>query len=290
MITTLALSPALDVTYEIDRLVDGGITRPERATAVAGGKALNMARAAHARGAEVRVIVALGGLNGQRVHERLRADGLTPTTVALAAETRTCFALVERAGGATSTDLYEPATPFAAPEWAAFADAVRTAPPSTWTVVSGSIPSGVPLADLAAVLADRRSRGDRIAIDVAGGALAALAANSDLVKINRAEAAELLGREPDDAAAACAALRERFGTDAVVTDGIRGGAAIIDGGLRQLAPPRAVGRFPAGSGDAFFGGLLAGLDGGATLDEALELARDTAERNAQVPGQGVLAE
>ncbi|WP_223624727.1 1-phosphofructokinase family hexose kinase [Microbacterium sp. EST19A] len=285
----LALSPAVDVTYELDALVPGEINRPSRTTRVAGGKALNAARVARELGADVRATVALGGANGEWIRRRLEAADLPTTVVALAAETRTCLALVESDGGASSTDVYEPATGFAPDEWAHFADTVRTARAARWTAVSGSVPPGVPPIELAAVLAEMRARGSRIAVDTSGAALAQLAPQSDLVKVNRAEASELLGREMPDAASACTVLHGEFGVDAVVTDGVRGGMALYAGELHHLAPPRAVGRFPAGSGDSFFGGLLTGLDGDAPFAAALEIARDAAERNAQVPGQGVLA-
>lgn len=288
MISMLALSPAVDVTYELDALVIGEINRPTRTTHVAGGKALNAARVARELGADVRATVALGGANGERVRRWLEADDVTTTVVDLARETRTCLALVDADGGASSTDVYEPATPIDALEWARFADTVRTARAARWTAVAGSIPPGVPLSELGGLLAEVRARGSRIAVDTSGPALSHLAAHSDLVKVNRAEAAELIGRDLADAASACAALRDAFGVDAVVTDGVRGGAALFAGGLHRLAPPQTIGRFPAGSGDSFFGGLLAALDRDAPFDEALEIARDAAERNAQVPGQGVL--
>ncbi|MFS0895158.1 1-phosphofructokinase family hexose kinase [Microbacterium sp. 179-I 3D3 NHS] len=289
MIAILALSPALDVTYDLDALRHGEINRPLATTAVAGGKALNAARAARALGADVHVTVALGGENGERVGRRLRADGVAMTEVALAAETRTCLALVEAGGGASSTDVYEPAAPLAELEWARFAAAVRSAPAAAWLGLSGSIPGGVPLEGLRALLAEARSRGSRVALDTSGAALGRLAGESDLLKVNRAEAADLLGRDLSDAAAACAALHDRFGVDAVVTDGVRGGAALHDGEPHRLPAPQSVGRYPAGSGDSFFGGLLHALDRGFPFATALDLARDAAERNARVPGQGVLA-
>lgn len=285
----LALSPAVDVTYELGALVPGEINRPSRTTRVAGGKALNAARVARELGADVRATVALGGATGEWIRRRLEADDVPAAVIRLAAETRTCLALVESDGGASSTDVYEPATGLAPEEWAHFADTVRTARAARWTAVSGSIPPGVPPAELAGLLAEVRARGSRIAVDTSGAALAQLAPQSDLLKLNRAEASELLGREMPDAAAACAALHGEFGVDAVVTDGVRGGTALSAGELHHLARPRAVGRFPAGSGDSFFGGLLTGLDGDAPFAAALEIARDAAERNAQVPGQGVLA-
>ncbi|WP_061016433.1 1-phosphofructokinase family hexose kinase [Microbacterium sp. CCH5-D1] len=289
MIRVLALSPALDITYEIEALDRGGINRPLATTAVAGGKSLNMARAARALGADVHAIVALGGLNGERVHRLLEADRVAMTVVELAAETRTCFSLVEADGGATSTDVYEVATGFASEEWASYAATVREAAPTAWTAVSGSVPTGVPGTELALLLAAARTNGTRVALDTSGPELVRLARECDLIKINRVEVSELIGDDVVDAAAGCAALHDLFGVDAVVTDGVNGGAALSAGTLIRLDAPEIVGRFPAGSGDSFFGGLLHGLDSGMTLENALGIARNAAERNARVPGQAVLA-
>lgn len=276
MILFLALSPSVDVTYEVDELVVGGITRPRAITRVAGGKTLNAARVARQLGADVRIIAALGGYPGDWIEAQVAL-----TRIPLAADTRTCFAISD--GATTSTDLYEPATPLTAAEWDAFAAAARAERPD-WVAVSGSMPPGV--GDLAGVLADLRAAGARVALDSSGAGLASLIGSADLVKVNRHEASELLGADVT-AAEACALLRERHGVDAVVTDGTAGGAALVGGVSAVIPPPARRGAFPAGSGDAFLGALLTAVDG--PLGEALAVASDAAVRNALVPGQGILS-
>jgi len=53
MIVCVAANPSIDKLFEIDRLVKGDIHRPQGFVQVAGGKGLNVARAAHALGADV---------------------------------------------------------------------------------------------------------------------------------------------------------------------------------------------------------------------------------------------
>ena len=294
MIAVLALSPALDVTYEVESLVIGEINRPTRTTVVAGGKGLNMARVAIAAGADVRVLAMLGGANGRRIRAALDRDGVPVTVVDIAAETRTCLAIVEEQGGASSTDIYDTASPVTAGEWDAFALAaadLRSADgrAADWTTVSGSLPEGVDPVALAAVLADARGRGSRVALDMSGPALQTLAAAGDLVKVNRREASEILGRDLADAASACHALHGELAVDAVVTDGIHPGAALVDGDDLRIPAPSVHGRFPAGSGDAFFAGIVHGLDRGLGSAASVAIAVDLAERNARRPGQGRLA-
>lgn len=291
MILFLALSPSLDLTIEVPNLDRGEIVRPTRVTRVAGGKALNAARAAHALGAPVRAVAALGGSSGSWVAQLLAEEGVGLDRVELAADTRMCSAIVEGAGASRSTDIYEPATPVGADEWRSLRDlvtAVAQRHRPTWCALSGSIPAGVPLDELARLLDGIRASGVRVAVDCSGAGLAATAPYADLLKINLAEASELLGAQQVGAEAACRALNDRFGADAVVTDGDREGVAIVTGSQVPIPPPAQIGVFPAGSGDAFLGGLLTGLDRAEAAVDALELARVATERNAAVPGQGRL--
>ncbi|NNC13841.1 hypothetical protein HII28_18425 [Planctomonas sp. JC2975] len=297
MIIALALSASLDVTYEVDELKVGDITRPFAVTRVAGGKSLNVARSASALGADVRAVAALGGATGEWLASMLAADGVQTVVVPLSRVTRTCIAVVESAESATSTDLYEPATEFDAGEWDAFAAAARIAVaeavarrPIPWVALSGSVPSGVPLAGLGELLGDLRTAGARVAVDGSGAGLLATAQHADLIKVNRREASELLGVELASANDACHAVRERYGADVVITDGVAGSAALIGTVASAVAPATRLGRFPAGSGDSFLGGLLAAFERGADAADALAAAADAGERNALVPGQGILAD
>jgi len=296
MIIPLAISASLDVTYEVDELRHGDITRPNAVTRVAGGKALNVARSAAALGAEVQAIVALGGPIGDWVRAMLADDGVSATVIPLRRVTRTCTAVVESAESTTSTDLYEPATALDVDEWDAYAAAVRTLVgeavalgPAPWVALSGSVPPGVPLQQLGALLGELRARGAHVVVDGSGDGLRATAPTAELIKVNRGEASELMETDFGSAADACRALRERFGADAVVTDGVAGSAALIGEVEAAVPAPRVRGRFPAGSGDSFLGGLLAAFERGEDARSALAAASDAGVRNALVPGQGRLA-
>lgn len=290
MIVSLALTPSLDVTYEVARFEPGGITRPHAVTRVAGGKALNAARVAHRLGARVEAVVALGGRTGEWIADLLAAEGISAHIVEISGPTRMCSAIVEDDGGTSSTDIYEPATPLPAADWARFCDAAMDAVESgCWVALSGAIPTE-PGGDAVVILLRRlRTRGARIAVDGSGEGLRATIDVADLVKINLAEANDLLGFTPD-AVAAAAGIHRQWGCDVVVTDGVRGGAAVLAGEPLVFAGPERSGRFSAGSGDAFLGGLLSAVDAGSGSFDALRQARDAAERNAMVPGQGVLGE
>ncbi|MCW2811585.1 MAG: hypothetical protein JWP61_2043, partial [Friedmanniella sp.] len=114
-------------------------------------------------------------------------------------------------------------------------------------------------------------------------------ARPSLTKVNRAEAAALLDRPVDTALVDLATeVAARTGGTVVLTDGVRGAVAVRDGGVWRVRQPAEQGRYAVGSGDAFLGGLLVGLDAGAGLPDALRLATGCAVANALVAGQGVL--
>lgn len=290
MILVLALSPSLDVTYELPALSRNTVNRIRTVTRVPGGKALNAARVAAALGADVQVVVPLGGSSGSWISGALFTEGISPTVVPVDAETRTCVAVVEDDGAVSSTDLYEASTPLDGDAWRALATAVADTVASrkpAWLLVSGSLPPGVPPSAVAELLGEARAAGVRTVVDSSGEGLRALVPVADLVKVNRAEAAELLDRDgtPQEAARA---LADRWACDAVVTDGVRPGAAVIGGNVLPVRAPSRAGRFPAGSGDAFLGALVVALLAGGDATAALDAAASAAEANARVPGAGVL--
>jgi fructose-1-phosphate kinase PfkB-like protein len=267
VIRCLALSPSLDVVYETATLEVGGIVRPTAVHRSPGGKALNVARTIERLGTPVSVIALLGGHLGELVREQLT---LPVEVITLEAETRMCVTIA--ADGAL-TEIYEPATPIDRPAWDAFvATAREELDADDWAAISGSVPAGIPLEELTDLVVELRARGVKVAIDTHGPALRALvAAGVDLVKINRAESVGL-------AAASIPIV--------VITDGAAGSVAQAAGETIVIAGDPVRGAYPVGSGDAYFGGLLHGLDAGVSLPQALRFAAACASANAAVPAAG----
>lgn len=294
MILCLALSPSVDVTYLVPGFAIGEVNRTESVVRVPGGKGLNVARAALQLGADVAAVAPLGGSSGEWIASSV--PRLDLRVVPVDAPTRSCHIIVDPLGSSpVSTDLYEPAAELSSAELAAVGAAALAVTGSGWLALSGSVRA--PLDELASLLEQLRSRGWQLALDTHGDALARLLPLADLVKVNVAEASALVGGGTD--AAALAATLAGYGgsrRSAVVTDGVRGAAAVSsDGSVHSSAPARR-GIHPVGSGDAFFAGLLTSLDAAAatsslaaTLAAALPLATAAAERNALTPGPGILA-
>ncbi|ROS52672.1 1-phosphofructokinase family hexose kinase [Frigoribacterium sp. PhB24] len=291
MIVVAAFSPSLDTAYVVDDLVLGHPHRPSLVRRVAGGKALNMARAASSLGAEVTAVPVLGGRIGDLVAELLRADGVDAVPVPDDVATRVCVSIGSDSTG-DLTEVYEHAVPVSDVVVDAVLDSLRAAlVPGAWLSVSGSMPPDAG-DDLVTRLADlARASSSRFALDTHGEPLRRLLAAGtaiDLLKINREEARVALGAPADAALGSLVdALRVRTRGAVVVTDGAAGSLAADDTGRWSVALPTTAGHHPVGSGDSFLGALVAGLDDGRPLEQALAAATGAGAANAEVPGAAV---
>ncbi|MDN4613787.1 PfkB family carbohydrate kinase [Leifsonia sp. F6_8S_P_1B] len=294
-IHTLGLTPALDVVYVLDHVEPGRIHRPPVVLKSAGGKSLNVARALALLERPVRAIVPLGGHVGALVSDLLADAGVAADVIPTGAETRLCVTACDTGAGRL-TEFYELVHEVGLPPerlTAELGERLSAVRPGEWLTVSGAVPRDLDPAALAGLLAEARGRGVRVALDTHGPALGALLrlAPPDLVKVNRAEAAELTGAgSAIEGARALVALGARV---AVVTDGEAGASAATADGHEVAQPPVAEpGLFPVGSGDCFLAGLVAGLaddehDTAERLEAALALAARVAAANALRPGAAV---
>jgi 1-phosphofructokinase len=280
MIAFVAASPSIDRQHEIDVLQPGAIHRPHRVVAVAGGKALNAARAAHSLGADVRAVALLGGHAGRWVADTLAEEGVALDEVKGPGETR--MALSVFADGPL-TEFYEPAPEIDDTHWAALEQAVaRAATDATWVAISGSLPPGAPPDAYRRLAEVARANGARVALDARGeGLFAGLHAAPDFVKVNASEAAEL-------GYTTAAALRTASGGAAAAITHGADGMELATADATLTASPPARGPFPVGCGDASLGGFLTALDVGGDWSAALALATGAAAANAEVPGAGRL--
>ena len=286
MILTLTANPSNDRTVDLGSpLVRGAVMRATGVRTQAGGKGVNISRAATQAG--VATVAVLPASEQDPFVAGLRADGIACRPVP-AGPVRTNLTLTEPDG--TTTKINTPGGPVDAHLLGALADALLAeldrrvldhgSLDGAWAVLAGSLPPGAPAAWYAEVASRLRERGVRVAIDTSDAPLAALAgrlddAAPDLLKPNGEELVTLLralGEEPgaeahelerDPAAAgAAASLLVARGVGAVLTTLGAGGAvlATADGAWHGTPPPTTV-LSTVGAGDcSLFGYLSASLD------------------------------
>jgi 1-phosphofructokinase family hexose kinase len=275
VILCVAANPSIDRLFEVERFAPGAIHRPAAFVQVAGGKGLNVARAAAQLGGDVRVAALLGGHAGRWIAEQLTAEGVELHAAWAAAETRSSLSVAGAPEGLT--EFYENGLPVSADEWAGFAAMVAgLAAESSWMTLSGSLPPGAPGDGYVGLIPRTRTALDSRADGIDAG--------PSVVKLNEAEA----GAGADGALAAARALRDRSGGAAIVTRGREGAVLVTPEGEALTGRLDADGAYPVGSGDAFLAGLVVALDHGAGWPDALRAALGAGAANAALPGAGRL--
>ncbi|MGY1552839.1 1-phosphofructokinase family hexose kinase [Microbacterium sp. A588] len=279
MILTVTPNPAVDMTWEIDRIEPGGTHRADAGAVRAGGKGLNVARVAHAEGHAVRALTTAGGATGAELQSDLEASGVPHVLVPVAADTRRSIAWVDRALGDT-TIVNERGLNPTAEEWARFIAAVREeAAAASVLVISGSFPPEAPDSLLAELIA---AAGDRdVIVDTSGPLLLAAAdAGVAVLKPNRAELAEATGI--DDPLDGARELVRRGAGLVLLSLGAEGMFAVgASETILQARLPAPLAGNPTGAGDAAVAAVATLLADGIRDTETI-LRRATAWSAAAV--------
>jgi 1-phosphofructokinase len=274
VILCVAANPSVDRMFAVEGLVPGAIHRPVEAVQVAGGKGLNVARAAAALGADVSAAALLGGHSGRWIAEQLEDEGVDLEAAWTDGETRTSMSVAGSPAGLT--EFYEHGPPVRSEDWQRFeAGVARLAASASWMTLSGSLPPGAPPGGYEALIPHARTAFD--------SREAGIDARPEVVKLNEAEA----GADGDPIAAA-RRLQSRSGGAVVVTMGTAGAVMLTPDGNALEGRHDLTGAYPVGSGDAFLAGLVVSLDDGAGWGDALALALGAGAANAEVPGAGRL--
>lgn len=278
----LVITPNLtfDVTVALADLVPGTVSRADSTLTSAGGKGVNVVRAATALGGtEIRLLGFLPEDDGDRLAGYLVAEDIEFIGVPLPGAVRVATVILEHSG---RVSVINGPGPRVLPEhWAALMERVAdTLTAGEVIVCSGSLPPGAPADGYAEITALGHAHGCPVIVDAAPVPLrAALACQPDLVSPNLSEAESMLfGRTdeivdevgpdvPGRALNAARALREAGAVRAVVTAGGSGAAlCTADGSWWLPAPPIHV-VSPIGAGDSFAGAAgLALAAGEAAVD------------------------
>jgi 1-phosphofructokinase family hexose kinase len=291
MIVCLAANPSVDRLFEVDRLVKGDIHRPASFVQVAGGKGLNVARAASALGADVCAVAMLRGHSGRWLQEALSAGGVQGEFVWTHGESRSSLSVADRET-AGLTEFYEHGEVAPRGAWVELTHvAVSRLEAGGWLTISGSMPRGAPDDGYRDLISEARSLGVRVALDADGVRLSeALPSGPDVVKVNVAEASGLLGvptARREDSLLAASKIRAMAGGDGhagIVTRGAEGVMLAAPDGSLFEGILYVRGRYPVGSGDAFLAGLVTALDRGDAWEDAFRMALGAGAANAEMPG------
>jgi tagatose 6-phosphate kinase len=281
-ILTITLNPAIDRIIRHDRALPSDVL-------LAGGKGVNVARAAKALGVSVRAIGVAGGSAGHLLGELLDQERIAHAFSPIEGATRTNVTTVGKNGSVRRK--VEPGPRMTKKERDAFALVcgceIRR---SSAVVFSGSLPLKFPVKEFASMLAQAQASGVITVVDTRGSALqTALDLGVDIIKPNREEAEDVLGFKLSSRAMIRKALRTfiGYGIKKVLISLGKDGLAASDGqkGLLVSLPVVTTGH-AVGCGDAALAGFLSAHFKGKDLGgcAAYAAACGYANARADVPG------
>ncbi len=294
MIVTLTANPSTDRTVRLAQpLQRGAVQRADSVTSQAGGKGVNISRAAVTAG--VPTIAVLPALSLDPFVLELTAANIPCDPVPAAGAPRVNLTISEPDG--TTTKLNNPG-PEATPEIldALAARLLVHAADAAWVVLAGSLPPGAPIgwyADLVAALADSPAR---VAVDTSDAPLGALVdalatSQPHLMKPNGHELASFTGADADEleadprlAAVAARTLVDAGVESVLATLGAGGAVLVTRSGAWHATPPPTDVISTVGAGDSSLFGYLLGHLHRQDPESRLALAVAYGSAAAGLPG------
>ncbi len=281
-VVCVALNPAIDLTIEVSDLRVGEVNRAQRAQQDAGGKGINVASCLADYGVKVAVTGQLGVENAALFESLFDDKGIGNHCLYIDGHTRVNTKVVDPSKGET-TDINLPGPQHTAEEIEAriarLLEVLDTFSTNAgWFVLSGSLPPGWPAGTYATLTRHIHALGGKVMLDTSGQPFTeALKAGPDIVKPNRDELAEHLGRPLKSSAEVVAAARSLLGDCAslslvAVSMGSEG-AIFVSPTEAVLAHPLEVEPISSvGAGDAMVAGIVAARLGAMPLAESARLA------------------
>ena len=276
MILTVTLNTSIDKLYLMDGIRPETVMRVKEVHNTAGGKGLNVSRAAAKLGEKVTAAGFVGGFNGRYLESLIDSPLIRCAFTHTEAETRSCINCWDLSDG-KSTEYLEPGAPVTAEDAARFLDDFdRELPGADVVTISGSIPKGTPESIYCDLIRRCRKAGVPVLLDTSGKLLVSAAAEKPtLIKPNEDEIVQLLGRPVsglEEAARALAELHEGGIPCAVLSLGAEGALLACDGGVFHGKPPKITPRNTVGCGDSMTAGFAAGFARSLSTEDTFRTA------------------
>jgi len=289
VITVGGFNTAIDRLIRVEALRQGEVNRAIDEQVYPGGKGLHVAQTIAALGERVQLVGLIDAAHRNLITQHLSKRGTLFHGVEIKASIRTCMALQDADGQITEVLGRGPQLNQAQRE-ALLLTFRRCIDESDVMVLSGSLPGGLAESTYAELTAQVHAAGKRCLVDASGPVMReALQARPFLIKPNRDEISELLGRPVDDLDAAADAARELLAQGVampVVTMGAMGAIAADASGIWHASIELAQIRNTVGSGDGLLAGMAVGTVRGMTLEQTLRLGVACGAANASAEETG----
>ncbi len=289
MIYTVTLNPTLDITYVVEELKPDETNIASQVIKGPGGKGINVSRALHNMRVDSLALALIGGFTGTEVEFLLHKEGLLLWLVRISNETRTNVVVLNQADGTEMniTAQGPRIKPVEHQTLTRILDEITQSPGHL--VLSGSLPPAVHPDIYDHLIRKAKSKGLTAVLDTSGEPLrAGIMSGPDLIKPNRRELENLVGREleSEDALLEAAASVVASGVGTVVVSLGEDGALMVDAEHAWRGRgPKIQGQETVGAGDSMVAGLLMGMLGEKPKEEIFRTGLACGTAAVMSPGQ-----
>ena len=289
MILTVTANPTIDRVYFVDNFEFGKVHRVESVARSAGGKGINVARVASIIGAQSAAMGFVGGYTGEFIKSEVGKLGIKNLFTDIRGETRTCVNISDSNG--KSGEILESGPEISEEEKNKFIKEY-TGNIESYNVicVSGSLPKGLTSDFYAELVFVAKEKGKKIIVDTSGKALEKILESKPyMVKPNNDEIAVLMNKEiksDEHIKEALLFLLEKGVEVPFISMGKDGAAAMIDNKCYKFIAPRVQVVNTVGSGDSTVAGVVAGIDMGCSVTDAIKLGMAAGVANTQFEQTG----
>ena len=288
-ILTLTMNPAIDKSAAVKKIEPDKKLRCQAPVFTPGGGGINVARAIHNLGGEVKAIYPAGGSTGDMLEQLLEKEGIQQCRIKTKSWTRENLAIIEE----TTNNQYRfemPGSPLDEHETAQSLETVlKESQTADFLVASGSLPPGVP-DDFYALLA-KKTHGThlKLIIDTAGESLKELKGNgSFLLKPNLREFREFTGLEllnEEDQKRAGREIVNNGTCEILVLSLGADGVLLVTHDLQiRFRSPKVAVKSRIGAGDSTVAGIVLGLTRKMDLKEAVMFGISCGASTVMAPG------
>lgn len=296
MIYTVTFNPAIDYILRTPPLEMGEVNRTAGEELLYGGKGINVSVILARLGVSTVALGFVGGFTGDALVEMVRQAGVDSDFIPLEGQrTRINVKLWGTEEKSTVTEINARGPEISHEAMEIFYRKIGRLTDEDTLVLAGSVPASLPSDIYREILERIHGHGVRTVVDATGDLLMkVLAYRPFLIKPNRAELAEVVGRAlPDDSAIEEAAreLQNKGARNVLVSLG--GDGALLLDEFGAVYRERAMGKktlYTVGAGDSMVAGFLAGVDSGKGYEYALQLGSAAGGATASSEGLATKAE
>jgi 6-phosphofructokinase 2 len=284
---TLALNPAIDRTFWVDRIDYDESNRVKQECRYPGGKGIDVSRVLTNLGVPNVAMGFSGGYTGHELEHRLACEGVVSDMVYVSGETRTNIIIHEVSTG-RQIILTASGPQVTSEEMEALLEKVDGLEDASLVVIGGSLPPGAGADTYRTIIGRLRKRGITTFLDADGEALRkGIEAGPEYIKPNRHELGGLVGRElhgVEEVIEAAMSVRSA-GVGTVLASMDADGMVLVgEGQVLWALPPKVEVVNTVGVGDSAVAGFVYGLVTGLGAQESVRWGAAAGTATVLKPG------